>query len=301
MISISQALNYPWWMLVLVSIGVLGVLLCLCVVIKKLVQCIKRSCLARRQSKKLSKYGADSIDTEDPENHPFKPTPALYASKSTSPRDIKINYNITAADVSHAKQGKYFDNFGNSTPYNDDFITYTGFESNTNDLYDSEEHRQSINNLKNSHKKLKKHKRNVSKYRGNHTKSSSSKLNISMDDIEIERAFDTDDDRDRNCDGDRGHSGKFRIIVSNFDAENYVSTDYNDADNDDDDDDGDDDDQVPTPTTDPLETEKIQGTPLALAMTDASDASDDVLNECISIISNGIASGTRTQYIYYWF
>ena len=219
MSSSSHRLDLPWWGILLVAIGALLTLICLCVVGPKIAKKAKYIYLSRKKTQTLSKYSKQGVvvdELEDSENEqewfPFKNKNNNNNNndKNSTKGDSRSNNNSTNNNENNNGNDNNNDTNLNNGVFNDDELGYKGFESNVGDFYDSEDIQQTIQNVKNSHKKIKKYSK---KYKNNHKKG-----NIDNDANAIEFLFENN-----NSDIDESNVN-FRIVIDANSGDKYIDS-----------------------------------------------------------------------------
>ena len=208
MSSASHHSDFPWWGILLVAIGSLATLICLCIVGPKIAKRAKYIYLSRKQSKTLSKYSKQGVvvdELSDSENEkewfPFK-------NKKNNNNNNDKNTIATKGDTSSNNK-----NDNNNDVFNDDELGYKGFESNVGDFYDSEDIQQTIQNVKNSHKKIKKYNKKY-KNKGNTDNDNDNDRNA------IEFLFDNNNNNNINNES----NVNFHIVIDANSGDKYIDS-----------------------------------------------------------------------------
>lgn len=175
-VSTDDDFDFPFWALLLISIGGVLFLILLCIVGTKFGKRARYAYLERKKTKTLSKYGgkgvpiddldADDADEDGQEWAPFKKK----NNSKTNENEQKDNTNTNKNDSEKEKLNP-------NKMREEEIVTYKGFESNTGDFYDSQDPQENMDKVKSSHKKWKKYTKKFSKNKNNNDNNNSEEQN----------------------------------------------------------------------------------------------------------------------------
>lgn len=205
-VSTDDDLALPFWVLLLISIGGVLFLILLCIVGTHFGKRARYAYLNRKKTKTLSKYGGkgvpiDDLDEDDADEDgqewaPFKKKNNANTNENEQ-KDNNTNTNKNDSEKEKLNPNKMRE---------EDIVTYKGFESNTGDFYDSQDPQQSMEKVKNSHKKLKKYSKKLGKNKNNNDgnsdeqnkngKTKHSEYNANNDTNSIQYLFGNDNEDD---------------------------------------------------------------------------------------------------------